>query len=250
MTCTRSVSERGRPPRTLLPSNAAPIWITVNSQSGIVADVVTPDLIREGRARAGLSQAALARRVGRPQSTIARWERGSRLPSLETTRDVIRACGLDLGFALARYDDSYTSLVDAQLALAPLQRIRRLVGDAAVQDVLPVLAAATELDGVLIGPLAEALRGSPLVPAIPLVVRLAVDDATTEASGPLQVVDKVAGTAGAGDLRRDASPMSLDAGLTVGVASLRDLVRIAEASPADSGRTPALRVTLERSQRP
>lgn len=209
--------------------------------------MVTPDLIREARARAGLSQAALARRVGCPQSTIARWERGNRLPSLETTRDVIRACGLDLGFALARYDDSYESLVDAQLVLAPLQRIRVLVGDAAVDDVLPALEAAARTDGVLIGPLAEALRGSPLVPAVPLVVRLAVDEATATAGQTLEVVQNVTGTAGAGDLRRDASPISLGADLAVSVASLRDLVRMAEASPKDRARTPALRVALERS---
>src|ERR671933_309635 len=52
-------------------------------------------LLREARRRAGLSQAALGRRVGRPQTQIARWERGAVLPSLETLREIVRACGLD-----------------------------------------------------------------------------------------------------------------------------------------------------------
>lgn len=209
--------------------------------------MVTPDLIREARARAGLSQAALARRVGCPQSTIARWERGNRLPSLETTRDVIRACGLDLGFALARYDDSYESLVDAQLVLAPLQRIRDLVGDAAVDEVLPGLAVAARSGGVLIGPFAEALRGSPLVPAVPLLVRLAVDDVAAITGTSLELVESVPGVRGADDLRRDATLIAIGEDLEINVASLRDLVRMAEASPDDGGRTPALRVALERS---
>lgn len=216
-----------------------------------MAGVVTPDLIREARARAGLSQAALAQRVGRPQSTIARWERGNRLPSLETTRDVVRACGLDLGFALARFDDSYDALVDAQLALAPVDRVRSLVGDAAVDDLLSALAEVEALEGVLIGPLAEALRGSPLVPPVPLVARLAIDDtaaAGTLAGRSIELVQRVPGTTGVADLQRDASPIDLRTGLAVSVASLRDLVRIAEASSDDRARTPALRVALERSR--
>lgn len=208
--------------------------------------MITPDLIREARAWAGLSQAALASRIGRPQSTVARWERGNRLPSLETTRDVIRACGLDLGFALARYDDAYDALVDAQLALAPLDRVRNLVGDGNVDAVLPALAVAARLDGVLIGPLAEALRGSPLIPPLPLVARLAGD--AGHAADGLEVVESIAGTTGPEDVRRDATPIHLTEGLTVSVASLRDLVRMAEASPEDRARTPALRVALERSQ--
>lgn len=185
--------------------------------------------------------------MGRPQSTIARWERGNRLPSLETTRDVIRACGLDLGFALARYDDSYDALVDAQLALAPIDRVRALVGEANVDAVTPALAVVAELDGVLIGPLAEALRGSPLVPPPPLVARMA-GGVTPVADGlPIEPVESIQGTAGPDDLRRDATPIELAHDLTVTVASLRDLVRMAEASPEDRTRTPALRVTLERS---
>jgi DNA-binding XRE family transcriptional regulator len=46
--------------------------------------MVSGDLLREARRRAGLSQAELARRAGKPTSVIGRWERGEVKPSLET----------------------------------------------------------------------------------------------------------------------------------------------------------------------
>jgi transcriptional regulator with XRE-family HTH domain len=88
--------------------------------------VVSADLIREARLRVGLTQAELGRRVGRPQSAIARWERGAVKPSLETVRDLVRACGLELKLGLANYDDSYLSLINGQLALPPAERVTRM----------------------------------------------------------------------------------------------------------------------------
>ena len=87
--------------------------------------MVSADVLREARLRAGLTQAELARRVGRPQSQIARWESGRVQPSLETLRDLIRACGLELTFGLANYDDSYDSLIAAQLRLTPAERVAK-----------------------------------------------------------------------------------------------------------------------------
>lgn len=80
-------------------------------------------LVREARLRAGLSQAALAERVGRRQQVISRWEQGRSQPSLETLREVARACGLDLDLQLARRDDSYAPLVEQRLALTPAERV-------------------------------------------------------------------------------------------------------------------------------
>lgn len=85
--------------------------------------MISGDLLREARLRSGLTQAELGRRVGRPQSQIARWERGDVKPSLETLRELIRACGLDLWFRLANYDDSYVQHIDELLALAPDERV-------------------------------------------------------------------------------------------------------------------------------
>jgi transcriptional regulator with XRE-family HTH domain len=87
--------------------------------------VLSSDLLREARLRAGLTQAELARRSGRPQSTIARWESGRVEPSLESLRETIRACGLELGFTIANYDDSYLPHIERNLALAPAERLRR-----------------------------------------------------------------------------------------------------------------------------
>ena len=58
-----------------------------------------------------------------------------------------------------------------------------------------------------------------------------------------------AGTQGYDDLRRDATRVELDEDLTIPIASLVDLVRIAEAS-ADQARVPALRRTLELATAP
>jgi transcriptional regulator with XRE-family HTH domain len=85
--------------------------------------VISGDLLREARLRAGLTQAELGRRVARPQSQIARWERGDVKPSLETLRELIRACGLDLWFRLANYDDSYLAQINRALDLTPAQRL-------------------------------------------------------------------------------------------------------------------------------
>ena len=43
--------------------------------------MLSADLIREARLRAGITQAELGRRIGRSQSQVARWERGAVTPS-------------------------------------------------------------------------------------------------------------------------------------------------------------------------
>ena len=85
--------------------------------------MLSADLLREARLRAGIAQAELGRRVGRTQSQIARWERGDVKPSLETLRELIRACGLELTLGLANYDDSYQLDIDEYLALTTDERV-------------------------------------------------------------------------------------------------------------------------------
>jgi transcriptional regulator with XRE-family HTH domain len=84
---------------------------------------LSADLIREARLRAGLSQEELARRTGRAQSGIARWERGDVEPRFSTLVELVRACGLELTFGLAEYDDSYLPQIDRMLALSPAERV-------------------------------------------------------------------------------------------------------------------------------
>jgi transcriptional regulator with XRE-family HTH domain len=104
--------------------------------------VISADLLREARLRAGLTQAEVGRRVGRPQSAIARWERGATNPSLETLRMLIRACGLELGFRIANGDDSYVEYIDRRLALSPAERLAAAVQAAnTVRELLPAFEA-------------------------------------------------------------------------------------------------------------
>jgi len=90
------------------------------------------DLLREARLRAGLTQEELGRAVGRTQSAIARWESGRVHPSLETLRELIKACRLELTIGLANYDDSYDSFINRALDMSPSER----VADAIAREVV------------------------------------------------------------------------------------------------------------------
>jgi hypothetical protein len=133
---------------------------------------------------------------------------------------------------------------------------------------------------VLVAEIAEVVHGSPLMPTsgvITIVPRagerahldtalatmaarslsepstIAIDTPEhwqLDAHGlKLVVAPAPAGSRGYADLRRDTTTTTLADGLEVPVASLTDLVRLAEASAAghDRARVPALRRTLELS---
>jgi len=89
--------------------------------------VISGDLLREARLRAGLTQRELARRAKTSQSAIARWESGEVAPSFERLRELIRACGLELTVGLANYDDSYVPDIVDNLRVSPAQRVDRAV---------------------------------------------------------------------------------------------------------------------------
>ena len=87
--------------------------------------MLSADLIREARLRAGITQAELGLRIGRSQSQVARWERGAVTPSFETLLDLIRACGFDLWFRMLNRDDSYVPYIERALERTPEQRVER-----------------------------------------------------------------------------------------------------------------------------
>ena len=89
--------------------------------------MVSGDLIRESRLRAGLTQAELGQKIGKPQSVIARWERGDVTPSLETLRHAVRGCGLELSFHISRLDESSVTVIDEHLKMTPAQRLADLL---------------------------------------------------------------------------------------------------------------------------
>lgn len=83
-------------------------------------------IVREARARAGLSQRALAERAGTAQSEVARIERGRRDPSLSTLERLVRAAGFDLRVDLVPHDEHDERLIQAMLSLTPTRRVAAL----------------------------------------------------------------------------------------------------------------------------
>lgn len=245
----------------------------------MLGTVLSGDLIVQARRRAGLTQRELAARIGRPQATVARWERGHNRPSLEATRAVLNSVGLELSVGITRCDDSYNALIKRQLRLAPAQRVRSMLAGEAF-DPAAVLAALARhgVRHVVIGEVAAALHGSPLSLARRELALTPASGQDEPLGGALRelgaesgdvddhfrgvhtiapwrlpdgsdvhLVDRPAGTRGYGDLIRDAAPTEVANGLEVPVASLIDLARIAEASPRAgdrAGRT-ALRAVRE-----
>jgi transcriptional regulator with XRE-family HTH domain len=104
--------------------------------------VISGDLLREARLRAGLTQQQLAKRAGTSQSAIARWESGAVQPSLERLRELIRACGLELTYGLANYDDSYDYFIDQRLRLDPEKRVRQALAEEQVFERIRQAAGA------------------------------------------------------------------------------------------------------------
>jgi transcriptional regulator with XRE-family HTH domain len=109
--------------------------------------MISGDLLREARRRAGLSQAELARRAGKPTSVIGRWERGEVKPSLETLREVIRAAGLELGFQLSNADDGDHDLALIRRALAQTPAERFAHGQRAAREVRRLWRGAKPVPG-------------------------------------------------------------------------------------------------------
>ena len=89
--------------------------------------MLSGDIIRDARLRAGMSQTELGERVGRDRTQIARWERHAVAPSLETLRELVQACGYDLSLRLEPLDRSDDEVLRAALLLSPQERLRRML---------------------------------------------------------------------------------------------------------------------------
>jgi len=55
-------------------------------------------------------------------------------PSLETVREVVRACGLDLTFFMSKFDDSNVTIIDHHLQMTPAERFTDLVARVRFHD--------------------------------------------------------------------------------------------------------------------
>lgn len=80
-------------------------------------------LVRDARQFAGLSQAALAERLGTKQSVVSRWERGVDEPRVSTLARLLQACGFEADLTFRRHDDEDRSQIRQQLAMEPEQRL-------------------------------------------------------------------------------------------------------------------------------
>jgi transcriptional regulator with XRE-family HTH domain len=85
-------------------------------------------LLREARLRAGLTQEALADRIGTNRPQIARWEAGAVAPSLDTLLDLIRACGFDLPLELSQLEPIADGRLTSLQGLSPERRVDRMLG--------------------------------------------------------------------------------------------------------------------------
>jgi transcriptional regulator with XRE-family HTH domain len=236
------------------------------------------DVIRIARDQAGLTQQQLAARSGRPRETIARWESGAQVPSLETVSAVVADCGLDLVLRLAARDTTLIEGVREQLALTITKRLTRLLPSGSVADARRSLRWLSHgaTPTVVIGQIGAALLGAPQRPDTAQVDFVSADPVASDRElradrltpvesddrwrdqdvreawmltqgGVLALARKVPGTADYADLRRAAAPVSLDARTTVWVAHPRDLLRIADASARETerARVPGLQALLE-----
>lgn len=80
--------------------------------------------------RAGLSQGELSERSGKDRAQIARWERDVVQPSLETLRELLRACGYDLEMNLVRYqppDARQETQLRQALKRTPQERLQAML---------------------------------------------------------------------------------------------------------------------------
>lgn len=86
--------------------------------------------MRQARLRAGLSQVELAERSGKDRAQIARWERDTVTPSLETLREVLQACGFDLELQLipfAPFDPGAEAELREELRRTPQERLQAML---------------------------------------------------------------------------------------------------------------------------
>ena len=236
---------------------------------------------RELAARLGVAQPTIARlERGREQPSFERLRTVIAACGLELTVAITRADdsyddAIIQALSLSPAQRLSQALRDAQApAAARARRSQTHEHHPRPYDVLAALTASGARF-VLIGELAEVLHGSPLLPlagsvaitprpgehdALESVIAAAggrrlpskdthsVDAATRwdlqQYDTELVIDPAPPGTYGYEDLRRDAGELTLARDVVVPVASLVDLVRIAQAS-TDRARVPALRRTLE-----
>jgi transcriptional regulator with XRE-family HTH domain len=80
-------------------------------------------ILREARHRVGLSQEALAARLGTTQSAVARWESGAVSPRLDTLERILEACGFEPRVPLQPLSLEDRDQIRQRLAWSPRRRL-------------------------------------------------------------------------------------------------------------------------------
>jgi transcriptional regulator with XRE-family HTH domain len=233
--------------------------------------VVSADLIREARLRAGVTQQELAERSGRERSVIARWEQGGSAPSLETLLDVLSVCGFDLPLELAERNEDAIAQLKKNALLSPDRRVERMMrarsrlatSEAQAPFDPYAMVAALERQRVayvVIGTFARVIHGTDeiaseieitpsrqppnvarlrralhyLAGAKPVARDVPTEGTFTSEHGPLTVRWEPPGSRrGYTDLRRAASREPIGRGLRPPVASAADLAGMLSALERD-----------------
>lgn len=94
--------------------------------------MIAARLVRHARRAAGLSQRALARDAGIPQSTVARIELGALSPRTDTLERILRATRQTLTMEPVLGADEDLSLIRDRLRMTPAERARLAVREARV----------------------------------------------------------------------------------------------------------------------
>jgi transcriptional regulator with XRE-family HTH domain len=126
-------------------------------------------LLQEQRELRGLTQRQLADRIGINQGTIARIERGRRVPSLPTIEAILAALDVQLTVATEPLD----AHLDAAIAKLTSRSLADRIADAGIERALDKLP---DIPYVITGPTAALLQRAP-VPAGALHLALRWQDA-------------------------------------------------------------------------
>lgn len=201
-----------------------------------MAGVSSIDVMKQLR-ELGLSDGELAARAGLARETVARWRAGAQKPSLDALEALAAAAGAQLDVRVVPADSEHVALVHDQLDLGPTHRLQALLGERAWRRCRDALRGAAALNGigVLVGPVAAALSGSPQRPGAGRVDVLVAAEDREEAFDRLWAIDGHPDgvEASAGDLERRERWMVGSGALTirsdasgVRISDVRDRARL------------------------
>ena len=92
------------------------------------------NVIRDARLGRGWTQTELAKRLGTPQPAIARWERGTHSPRVETLETILAACGFAMDLRLIDEWQVDHDQLRERLSWPPVERLRYLVDMLAFEE--------------------------------------------------------------------------------------------------------------------